>query len=73
LNDSFVINYNMYGEIQIMEFMAFMADWDDLNSQVNTFLEESGPIKIKNSQLTSTGEKNDVGFPVLALTLFYEK
>jgi len=50
-----------------------MADHIDLESQVNNFLAEEGNIKIKSSQLTSIGERNDDGIPVLALVIFYEK
>ena len=56
-----------------MEFRAFMADHVDLESQVNIFLDEEGITKIKSTQLTSVGERNEDGIPVLALTIFYEK
>lgn len=56
----------------MMEFKAFMADHEDLTSQVNLFLNEVGKIKIKNIELTSVGERNEDGLPVLALVMFYE-
>lgn len=56
-----------------MEFQAFMADHVDLESQVNRFLTEEGNIKIKSTQLTAMGERNQDGIPLLALVIFYEK